>query len=149
MIQQLKLHGLSAPFLVFVLITMTSSILIGGVGSGLASYVKTGEPAMMLFVPFISMVGGGFAIPVALLLWFAPSAVIFSASMALLEEQIGTKRAVQWSGSITALAATVVTTWVATSFGRDFDGAGLLMLFVGPVALGIAPWAASKAYSLS
>lgn len=135
MMRRLKPYGLGARFFAFVLITMIGSLLIGGVAAGFASYLMTGEPALMLFVPLASVVGGGFAIPVALVLWLVPSGLIFSASMGLLEEQVGTKKAARWSGSITALAAAIVTTYVAADFGRDFDGAGLLMLFVGPTAV--------------
>lgn len=147
MMQELKQHGLSAHFVTFVLITMIGSLLMGGVVAGVAGYLTAGDPALLLFVPFASVIGGGFAIPVALLLWYVPSVVIFSCSMALLEKQVGTKRAAQWSGSVTTLAAAVLTTYVATDFGRDFDGAGAVMFFVGPVSVAIAPWAVRTAYN--
>lgn len=147
MIRQMKQHGLSARFFAFVLITMASSTFIGGVLAGLGGYLRTGDAEMILAGLFIFMVGGGFVIPVALLLWIAPSALIFSASMALLEERLGTKKAAQWSGSITALVAAVVTTYVASNFGRSFDPS--VMFFVGPAAVCIAPLGVRIAYSHS
>lgn len=148
MIRELKQHALSAHFVAFVLITMIGSLLIGGVAAGLASYVTAGDPALMLFIPFASVIGGGFVIPAAILLWYAPSALIFSCSMALLEKQIGTKRAAQWSGCVTALVAAVITTYVTTDFGRDVDGVGALMFFVGPISVALAPWAVRTAYNI-
>ncbi|MFT4151658.1 MAG: hypothetical protein QM656_15770 [Paracoccaceae bacterium] len=147
MMRELKQHGLSAYFFAFVLITMVVSLLIGGMAAGLAGYLMAGDPALMLFVPFASVIGGGFVIPIAILLWYAPSALIFSCSMAFLEKQIGTKRAIQCSGSITALVAAVITTYVATDFGRDVDGVGALMFLVGPVSVVIAPWTVRMAYN--
>ncbi len=146
MIRHLKLHGLSAHFFVFVLITMIASFLIGGVIAGFAGYLVAGDPALMLFVPFASVIGGGFLIPVALLAWYVPSALIFAGGMALLEKPAGTRQAAQCSGFITALAAVIVTTYVATDFGHDVDGVGRLMFFIGPVAVVIAPWAVRTAY---
>jgi len=149
MMRRSKPYELSVCFFAFVLITMICSLLIGSVAAGLVGYLMTGEPASMLLVPLASVIGGRFAMPVALLLWFVPSALIFRAVMGLLENQLGTKNAARWPGFMTALAAAIGTMFVATDFGQDFDGAGLLMLFVGPIAVAIAPWAADKAFNLT
>lgn len=148
MMRWLRRYGLNARFLVFVLVTMIGSVMVGSLAAGLVCSVRTGDLGFMLFVPFISALGAGFAVPLAFFLWIAPSALVFSACMALFEQPIGIVRAVQWAGTITALVAALVATYVVTDFGRDFDGAGGLMFFVAPVAVAIAPWVASKAYSV-
>jgi hypothetical protein len=148
MLRQLKEHGMSARFLVFVLATMVGSLIVGSLAAGVASSVRNGDPGYMLLVPFISVVGAGFAVPLAFIMWIVPSALIFSACLSLFEQSIGIVRAAQWSGVITAFVAALAATYVATDFGHDFDGAGSLMFFVGPTAVAIAPWIARKAYSL-
>ncbi len=144
MIRQLKRYGFNSRFLLFVLVTMVGSLLAGSLVAGLASSLVNGDLGYVLLVPFVSVVGAGFAFPIAFLLWILPSALIFSACMAFLEQTIGMAKAAQCSGAITALVAASVATYVATSFGRDFDGVGSLMFFVGPVAVVIAPWVARK-----
>ena len=148
MVRQLMQHALSARFFAFVLITMIGSLLAGGAVAGLAASVMAGDPALMLFIPVATVIGGGLAIPVAILLWYVPSALIFSGSMALLEKHVGPCKAAQWSGFLTALAAAIMTTYVATDFGQDADGVGRLLFVIGLVAIVIAPWAARKAYGV-
>lgn len=148
MIGRLKEHALSTRFFLFVLATMVGSLIVGSLAAGVASSVWNGDPGYIFLVPFISVVGAGFAVPLALILWIVPSALIFSACMSLFERPIGIVKAAQWSSAITAFVAALAATYVATSFGRDFDGVGSLMFFVGPTAVVIAPWIARKVYRI-
>ena len=149
MMRQFWKHGSDSRFFLFVFGTMIGSVIVGSLVSGLAISVRTGDPWNMLRVPLISAVGAGFVVPLAFFLWIVPSALIFSGCMALFDHPIGCVRAVKWSAAITATVAALVATYVMTDFGRDFDGVGSLMFFVGPVAVALAPWVAGKAYSLS
>lgn len=146
MYQQLKEHALSARFLAFVLATMIGSMIVGSFAAGGVAFVKSGDPSDLLVLPFISAIGAGFAVPLAFFLWIVPSALIFSACMSLFVGSTNITKAAQWSGAITAFAAAAAATYVATNFGRDVDGAGSLLFFVGPSAVAIAPWIARKVY---
>lgn len=143
---RLRQHGLDMRFLLFVSATMVGSLLVGSVARGLTASFSTGDPGMLFVVPFLAMVGAGFVIPLAFIAWIVPSALIFSVCMIFLAEPLGAIKAAQWSGTVTALVAALATTYVATDFGRNFDGFGSLMLFVGPAAVVIAPWVAFMAY---
>lgn len=149
MIQWLRRYGVDERFILFVVGTMVTGIIVGGLIAGLVSFVTTGDPALLFFVPFITAVGSAFLIPLALLVWILPSAFVFSISMAILKPRLGFQRATRWSALITAFAAACAATYVATNFGRDYDGAGALLFIIGPVSVGIAPWIAGKAYRLS
>ena len=148
MMRQFWKHGSDSRFFLFVFGTMIGSVIVGSLAAGLAQSVMTGDLAFVVFVPVISAIGAGLAIPLAFALWIVPSALIFSACMMRFEPTVGTLKAVQWSGTITAMLAAMIATYVATNFALDFDGAGSMMFFFGPVAVGLAPLVARKAYLL-
>lgn len=146
MMQLFWQHGSDPRFYLFVFGTMVGSVILGSLAVGLTQSVMSGDLAFVVFVPVISAIGAGLAIPLAFALWIVPSALIFSVCMMRFEPTFGTLKAVKWSGTITALVAALATTYVATDFGRDFDGVGSVMFYFGPAAVGLAPWVARKAY---
>ncbi len=134
-------NGVDARFLGFVLVTMAGSVVFGGCVAGLVAGLMRGEVASFLAVAFFAMIGAGFAIPFALVAWYLPSAVVFALVMQELVPRFGEIWATRCAGVVTAMVAALAATAVMTGGGRDFDGIGGLMLFVGPAAVLFAPLA--------
>jgi hypothetical protein len=76
-----------------------------------------------------------------LVAWYLPSAVVFALVMQELVPRFGEIWATRCAGVVTAMVAALAATAVMTGGGRDFDGIGGLMLFVGPAAVLFAPLA--------
>ena len=140
-------RGLDARFMAFVLLTMLLSTVVGGVVAGIASVFWTGSNELLLVVPFVALVGGGFLIPAALIAWLVPSAVVFAVALSMFRRRYAMRPAAQWAGSITTIVAAIALTLVLTGLGRDWDGIGLLMLAIGPSAILISPFVAGYIYS--
>ena len=134
-------NGVDARFLGFVLVTMVGSVVLGGCVAGLVDGLASREAASLLAVPFLAMIGAGVVIPIAFMAGFVPSAVIFALVMQALVPRVGERWATRCAGVVTATVAALAATAVMTGGGRDLDGIGGLMLFVGPAAVLFAPLA--------
>ena len=142
----LRKCGLDARFIVFVLVTMLGSSVIGGIAVGVSAYILTGSSELLLVAPFLAVIAGGFLVPIAFVVWLVPSALTFAVTFSLFRRLLLPKCAAQWAGITTVTVAAIALTSVVTAFGQDWDGLGAAMLFIGPAAILISPFVAGYIY---
>ena len=95
MFKWLKRHGLDGRFVMFVLTTMLLSSAIGGVIAGFAAFLLTGKDSALLLWPFLFLLGGGYFIPIAFVIWLLPSALTFAVTLSICRRRYAEKPAAQ------------------------------------------------------
>ena len=146
LVRWFRQRGVDGRFLLFVIATMVGSVICGGLAAGAVAFAVTGEAMSLVFVPFVAMIGAGFIVPVAFLIWFLPSALIFALVRRGLEGWVSAARAIQVAAVLVTAIASGLVTLALSEGGRDIDGAGGLMLFITPAALVLAPLIARRVF---
>lgn len=136
-------HGLDDRFMLLVVGIMAAGIFFTAIVAGLAAAIMNGNPGFLFGTAVLVIIGGGIMIPVALLIGLLPSAVIFIVTLNLALRRHNFNMAVQWAATV----MTVIPAMLATGIlAQDADGAGALMLIIGPASVVSAPWITRKIY---
>lgn len=131
-------------FFLFVLETMVWSVLLSAVLLGILGVGVSGHPGTIPLAVFFMIVGAGVIIPLCLVVGLLPSGMIYFGCLWALRRRYPIETAVIWAARITTGTAGIVLTLVLSKGGQDWDGVGLIMGVIVPVAVLITPLIARR-----